>query len=274
MPSLRVNGAEFYYEEAGTGTPVLLLHGLGSNAGDWEFQAAALSRQYRAIAMDVRGHGRSSKPPGPYSVAQFAADAVALLRGLGAAPAHVVGLSMGGMIAFQMAVDSPDMVRSLTIVNSGPEMILRTLKGRMMIRMRFAIVRLFGMRSMGRTIAKALFPDPGQEGLRQRFADTLGANDPRAYLDALRAINGWSVLDRIGGIGCPALVASSDRDYSPVEWKRQYAALMPRAEVAVIAGSRHAAPLDSPEELNRLILGFLAGARANAPSYSTPSFPE
>ena len=59
-------------------------------------------------------------------------------------------------------------------------------------------------------------------------------------------------------IGCSALVISSDRDYSPVEWKRQYAALMPRAEVAVIANSRHAAPLDSPEELNRLLLEFLA----------------
>src|SRR5580693_1022702 len=118
MPTARVNGIEVYYEQAGEGPPVLLLHGLGSSTRDWEYQTPELARAYRVIAVDVRGHGRSSRPPGPYSVSQFAEDAVALLRSLDAAPAHVIGLSMGGMIAFQMAVDHPEAVRSLAIINS------------------------------------------------------------------------------------------------------------------------------------------------------------
>ena len=103
MPPVAVNGIEVYYETAGgsgggfrldgagEGPPVLLLHGLGSSTRDWEYQTAVLSREYRVITMDVRGHGRSSRPPGPYSVAQFAQDAVLFgvvrtVRGSGWAP--------------------------------------------------------------------------------------------------------------------------------------------------------------------------------------------
>ena len=95
MPTVAVNGIEVYYEQAGEGRPVLLLHGLGSSTRDWEYQTAVLSREYRVITMDVRGHGRSSRPPGPYSVAQFAQDAVLFgvvrtVRGSGWVPAPVV----------------------------------------------------------------------------------------------------------------------------------------------------------------------------------------
>jgi 3-oxoadipate enol-lactonase len=257
VPTIRVNDIDLYYETAGEGPPVLLIHGLGSSTRDWEYQVGELARGYRVIAFDVRGHGRSDKPPGPYSVAQFAGDAVALLRALEAAPAHVVGLSMGGMIAFQMAVDAPQAVRSLTIVNSGPAMILRTFAQRAMIRVRFAVVRVWGMRALGRMIAQPLFPRPEQEKLRRRFMDSIAANDPRAYLDSLRALIGWSVEERIGGISCPVLIVSSDQDYTPVDWKRQYAARIPGARVVVVKNSRHVTPMDQPAELNRLVGEFL-----------------
>ncbi len=260
MATLRVNDIDLYYETAGAGPPVLLLHGLGSSTRDWEYQTAELGRRYRVIAMDVRGHGRSSRPKGPYSVAMFARDAVALLRALGAAPAHVVGLSMGGMIAFQMAVDAPEAVRSLAIANSGPAMVLTKLSQRAMIQMRFAVVRLLGMKALARMVANPVFPKPEQEELRRKFIDSIGANHPRAYLDALRAINGWTVLDRIGGISCPVLIAASDQDYTPVAWKRAYAAMIPGAQVAVIRDSRHVAPLDQPAEFNRVVMEFLERA--------------
>ena len=258
MPTFRSGDAELYYEAEGEGPPVLLLHGLGSSTRDWEYQIPELAQSHRVIVLDVRGHGRSSKPPGPYSVAQFASDATALLCRLNAAPAHVVGLSMGGMIAFQMAVDSPEVVRSLVIANSGPAMILRKLHQRALIRSRFFVVRLFGMRALAKMVVYPVFPDPGQEGLRQRFMDSIAANDPRAYLDSLRAINGWSVADRIGGIQCPVLVISSDQDYTPVEFKREYAAQIPGAQVVVLKNSRHIAPMDQPEQFNRVVLEFLS----------------
>ncbi|HWZ30489.1 MAG TPA: alpha/beta hydrolase [Bryobacteraceae bacterium] len=260
MATVRINDVDLYYESAGEGAPVLLLHGLGSSTRDWEYQIPPLAQSHRVIAMDVRGHGRSAKPPGPYSVKQFASDAVALLRALDATPAHVVGLSMGGMIAFQMAVDSPETVRSLTIINSGPAMILRTVSQKLLIQSRYAVVRIFGMRALARMVAGPLFPQPEQAELRKKFEDRVAENDPKAYLASLSAINGWSVAERIGNISCPVLIVASDHDYTPVAWKRAYAAQIPGARVAVLEDSRHAGPLDQPDQFNRVVLEFLGAA--------------
>jgi 3-oxoadipate enol-lactonase len=257
VPTIRVNDVDLYYELVGEGSPILLIHGLGGTCDDWEYQTAELARSHRVISMDVRGHGRSAKPRGPYSVKQFAADAVSLVRELGAAPAHVVGFSMGGMIAFQMAVDSPDALRSLTIVNSGAAMPLERFSQKARVRSRYAIVRMFGMRALAKVVAAPLFPRAEQAAMRKKFEDHLAANDARAYLASFRATSGWSVADRMGGIGCPVLVVASDHDYTPVEWKRAYAAKMPNARVAVLRESHHAGPIDQPDQFNRAVLEFL-----------------
>src|SRR5690349_11685293 len=167
MAVLHLNDVDLYYESRGSGAPVLFLHGLGGCVADWEHQAEAFA-SFRAIAMDVRGHGRSAKPRGPYTGAQFANDAVDLLRALAAAPAHVIGLSMGGMIAFQMAVDFPECVRTLTIVNSGPEMILRTPIEQQSIQARYSIVRDHGMAALAKIVAAPLFPKPEQAAMLAR----------------------------------------------------------------------------------------------------------
>ncbi|MCA9958095.1 MAG: alpha/beta fold hydrolase, partial [Anaerolineales bacterium] len=111
MPYQQVGDIQLYYEIHGTGEPVLLLHGLGSSVEDWELQLPLFSQKYQVVVVDVRGHGRSGKPSGPYSVPQFAADITAFIEQLGLAPLHMLGLSMGGMIAFQTAVDRPDLLR-------------------------------------------------------------------------------------------------------------------------------------------------------------------
>ena len=153
MPTIHVNGVDLYYETHGSGEPVLLIHGLGSSTQDWEPQIPDLSKQFEVITFDVRGHGRSSKPEQRYSVKLFADDTAALIRALGIGPTHVVGISMGGMIAFQLAVDAPELLRSLVIVNSGPAMPIKTLSQRMVIWSRIAIVRIRGMRTMGKVLA-------------------------------------------------------------------------------------------------------------------------
>jgi pimeloyl-ACP methyl ester carboxylesterase len=265
MPTLRANDAELYYEETGTGEPVLLLHGLGSSTLDWAPQIEALRGSYRVIALDVRGSGRSRdllKPGGPFSVAQFAADTAALLDHLGAAPAHLVGLSMGGMIAFQLAVDSPKMVRTLTIVNSGPALVPRTPDELRAFRLRRLISRVFGPKGMGRMLAKRLFPKPEQEEKRKVFRERMAKNDRRAYIASQEAIFGWSVLDRIGAIEAPTLVVASDQDYVPVAVKESWARLMKNAQVKVVADAHHALPIEAPEKLNPLLVEFLGRHRA------------
>ena len=164
---------------------------------------------------------------------------------------------MGGMIAFQLAVDAPGLVRTLTIVNSGPAMVLRTFKERLPIAVRFATIRWLGLPTFAKQLVRRLFPKPEQEDLRREFAERIVQNDKRSYLDSLGALVGWSVLDRIGEIRCPTLIIASDHDYTPVSRKQEYAKLIPGAELKVIADSWHAAPLDRPAELNALLAVFL-----------------
>jgi len=257
MASIQVGDIETSYELIGAGDPVVLIHGLGSSSRDWEQQLPALAERYRVLTYDVRGHGASSKPRGPYSVAQFANDLALLLERLEHRPAHVVGISMGGMIAFQLAVDRPDLVRSLVIVNSGPALVPSKLAEHLAVWSRIAIAKLRGPSAMGAVLAPRLFPSPGQERLRRQFVERWAENDKDAYYSALRAIIGWSVRERLGGIRFPVLVVAADHDYTPVSAKEAYLPLIPGATLKVIADSRHATPMERPEAFNAVLREFL-----------------
>ena len=110
------DGTRIFVQERGTGTAVLLIPGLGYAGWSFAKQVKELSANARVLAMDNRGTGRSSKPPGPYSIGQLADDAYAVLAQGGARPAHVVGTSMGGYVALTLALRHPDAVRSLTLI--------------------------------------------------------------------------------------------------------------------------------------------------------------
>jgi 3-oxoadipate enol-lactonase len=116
MPSVRANGIDMYYEEAGSGPPLLLLNHEGGTTLDWAALLPALSGRFRVITFDARGSRRSSAPPGPYTTRQLAGDAVAVLDHVGAACAHVVGLSLGGMVAQELALAYPERVDRLALV--------------------------------------------------------------------------------------------------------------------------------------------------------------
>ena len=262
MPMITLDDLKVHYEMYGQGAPVLLIHGLGSSTEDWEPQVEALRAVFTVVAYDVRGHGRTGKPSAKYSVKQFAGDAARLIEHLGLWPVHVVGLSMGGMIAFQLAADRPDLVRSIVIVNSGPEMILRTWREKFAIYQRRVIVRLMGMSKMGEVLATRLLPAPEHAALRRTFVERWGRNDPGAYLRALSALVGWSVMSRLPTIRCPALVVAADQDYTPVEWKRAYTSAMPRATLVVIPHSRHMMPVETPGAFHDALIPFLSGAGA------------
>lgn len=260
MPSLPVGDVTLYYETAGQGAPLLLLHGLGSSTQDWALQLPVFAEAYRVVAVDMRGHGRSAHPSGPYSVPQFAADVAELLTALDAAPAHVLGISMGGMVALQLALDRPELVRSLIVVNSYVSLRLETIGQRLEWLRRIFLIRALGMRRVGRFLAGRLFPEPGQAALRQTMIARWAANDRRAYLATIRGLRGWDVRPRLAEIRQPVLVVGGDQDYTPVAEKAAYTARMPHARLEIIANSRHATPVDQPARFNVLALGFLAAA--------------
>lgn len=258
MPEVRSNGATLYYEIHGTGQPLLLIHGLGSSTRDWEYQVPEFSKSYQVITFDLRGHGRSDKPPGPYGIPMFAADAAGLLEALKIGPAHVIGLSLGGAVAFQMAIDTPHRVRTLTVANSTPEYVVRSLKDRIMLWQRLLISRWLGMRILGEVLTRRLFVKPEHAQLRRKFVARWVQNDKRAYLDTLRAMIGWSVVPKLDSIKAPTLIVASEHDYSTVSQQEIHVARIPGAQLVVIPDSRHALPAEKPDEFNRVVLEFLA----------------
>jgi pimeloyl-ACP methyl ester carboxylesterase len=275
MPTLHIeHDVELFYEDIGAGEPVLLLHGLGSSSAEWAAQIEALAPRYRVLAVDIRGSGRSrdlQQHATPFSIMQFANDAARLLDHLGAIRAHVVGLSLGGMITFQLAVDHPRLVGTLTIVNSVPELVPRTLKEHVTVGLRSCVARILGPAGVARLLAPRLFPKPEEAPLRQRFIEFMSRNDKQTYIATQRAMFGWSVLDRIEKIEAPVLVVHSEHDYWPVELKRAYVRRMKRAELVVIPDVGHALPIQAPERFNNVLAAFLERHQTAEPRRHTLS---
>jgi pimeloyl-ACP methyl ester carboxylesterase len=123
---------------------------------------------------------------------------------------------------------------------------------------RITIVKLLGRRKMGEVLSKRLFIKPEQEDIRQIFVTRWAENDQRAYLNAMRALVGWSVAAQIGSIQCPTLVITADQDYSPLSVKEAYTAQIPGAQLVTIPDSRHATPVEHPQEFNLVLRKFLA----------------
>ncbi|SDV01515.1 alpha/beta fold hydrolase [Pseudomonas mucidolens] len=250
-------GCTLHYEEYGHGVPLILIHGLGSSCQDWELQVPVLAKHYHLVVVDIRGHGRSDKPRERYSIEGFSADLLALIEHLRLEPAHVVGLSLGGMIAFQLAVDQPHLLRSLCIVNSAPQVKVRTASDYWQWAKRWSLARILSLDTIGKALSNRLFPAPEQADLRRKMTARWAKNDKHAYLASFDAIVGWGVQERLSRITCPTLVISADHDYTPVAQKEIYVKLLPDAQLVVIENSRHATPLDQPEVFNTTLLDFL-----------------
>ena len=258
MPKRKINNINIYYEITGEGEPLLLIHGLGSSIRDWEKQVPVFSEKYQVITIDIRGHGKTDKPKESYTIPLFGEDIAELMKLLDINQVNILGISLGGSIAFQFAVDYPEMVKSLVIVNTGVEFKLDSFKARYNFFMRKLIVSLVGMKKMGEVLAPKLFIKPEQEDLRQKLIERWAENDKKAYLNALKSLKDWTVKDHIHTIKCPVLVISSDEDYTPVSVKEEYTALIPNGDVKVIHDARHAVTMEKPSEFNKIVMDFLS----------------
>ena len=262
MPFVENLGARIHWDEQGSGAPLLLIMGLGWTSHAWHRSRPILSETYRTIALDNRGVGRSEAPAGPYSIAQMASDAAAVLNAARVNTAHIFGVSMGGMIAQEFALQYPNKVRSLVLgctAAGGPQA----------VRAEQEVLQVLMTRGQDPdTFAKAISPfiyDRGTSPERIEEDTALRRKwypSGEAYFAQLQAIMAWEAYSRLAQISAPTLVIHGENDrLVPPENGRLIAAGIPGAKLVVIPGASHIFTTDQPDLTHAAVLDFL-GAQA------------
>lgn len=264
MSYIKVNGIRLFCEHYGKGEPLLFIHGLGAGCWTWQHQIDFFKDRYQVWVPEMRGHGRSDKPAGPYSMEGFAADLNALIGEMKLDKVHVAGLSMGGIIAYEMASRYPEKIKSLTIVNSGPEIRQDHFFTRFLIWQRQWWTSVLDMETLATFLAWHLFPDAEQNEIRQKFIERWKQNDKEAYQASFNAMVNWEGGRHPENIHCPVLFITSPADYTSVQMKKDFIAAMPSARLAVVPDSHHVIPLDQPQKLNEELDKFLNALKRSA----------
>jgi pimeloyl-ACP methyl ester carboxylesterase len=237
--------------------PVVLLHGLGSRGDDWGLQVHALSEHYDVYTLDLPGHGASPPIHGWPAIADYAGVVTDWMATERLGSAHIVGLSLGGLIALQIGLDRREQVRSLTIVNAFSRMRFGV-RGSLHSAGRLLLLMFGRMDWLGTWVASALFPEKGQEAVRRIAAQRIAATSRRSYLQAVAAVARFNLDERIHELNGPVLIVSGDRDLIvPMSLKRALADDIPHARFETIPGSGHVSPVDASERFNALLLDFL-----------------
>jgi 3-oxoadipate enol-lactonase len=239
--------------------PVLLLHGLGADANSWALQLPALTRAgYRPIAADTPGFGESPYDGRGWSIRRMASEMAELLDDLRCEAAHVVGLSMGGTIAQQFALDHPHLTRRLVLVSTFAVLQPGSLKGCYYFLQRLLVVNTLGLPAQARLVAQRIFPHKDQAQLRELLVETVSRADPRAYRKAMAALAMFNSLKRLGKITAPTLVVTGEEDTTiPPSRQQSLVDGIPAAQQVLIANGGHAVPVDQAERFNVELLAFL-----------------
>ena len=262
---VETNAQELYYEVHGDGEPLVLVMGIGYESSLWMLhQVPALSTDFQVVIFDNRDVGRSSKAGGSYTIGDMADDIAGLLDGLSIRRAHVMGLSMGGMIAQEFALRHPDRLNRLVLCGTGAAT----------ARSASDPIRIWSWLkchdSSGEIFAAEQFAwlfSPGflrnHEAVRQTSA-FLASNPnpctPDAYERQAQAYLRHDTLDRLRWIEAPTLVVVGEEDrLTPPSVVRELADSIPRARFEVMRGegTSHLVPLERPDEFNRLVADFL-----------------
>jgi 3-oxoadipate enol-lactonase len=266
MPTVTLDAIDINYRLEGDGPDtVVLINGLADDLETWAFQVPdLLAAGYRVLRFDNRGIGASSKPVGPYTTAMMAADAKALVDHLELGRFHLMGVSMGGMIAQEYALAHPEDLRSVTFACTYAE------PGPFCSRM-FALwgdmANVMGVPAIMRDVLLWAFtpeffetrPEEAAEfELAMRFID----QPTPAYLAQLHSIQTHDTTDRLGSLSVPTLVLAGETDILiPVELSRRLHSLVPDARWATTAGG-HACIWEHPEPFNRQFIDFLSSQRS------------
>lgn len=247
--------------EAGAGEPLLLIHGVGMRAEAWTPQIAELSAGHRVIAVDMPGHGDSSPLSGQPLLPDYVAWAGRVIEALSLGPVSIAGHSMGALIAGGLAVERPELIRRVALLNGvhrrSPEA-------------RAAVLARADAIAAGRAGIEGPLSrwfGPGDEAVRDRVADWLREVPPAGYAAAYRAFaeGDATYADRLGEIRCPLLVLTGEGDAnSTPAMTRAMATMAPQGRAVVIGGHRHMVNLTAPEQVTAELRCWLAATEIAA----------
>jgi pimeloyl-ACP methyl ester carboxylesterase len=269
MPFAIINNIRMHFEVGGKGDPVLLINGLSAPAANWALQAKALAPHFTVVTFDNRGVGETDLPGEPvYSTGQLADDAAALLKHLKIARAHVVGASMGGTIAMEMALRQPRLVRSLTLACTwaeGDGRFLHTLESWISLAYRVPIEERYRHMLYPWLFTPEFFAK--KENVELAFQRSM-ADPYQTKAEAIdrqgRGIMAWNGtrLAKLGGVRVPTLVlVGKDDILTPPAFSRQVARAIRRARLVVMPGG-HGFFLEHADQFNRTLLRFLKSVRS------------
>ena len=240
------------------GAPVVFLHGVGGDGSNWAPQMHALSARFQVIALDARGHGLSACKGQNLTLEHYAEDVLQVFHALKIERAHVVGLSMGGMVAQALALRAPDRVASLVLADTSARA-----DANMAASLKAAgdAAIAYGMAAVADQFLPACFCpaaiNENREYLR-RFREGFTSRDPQAFHTALQAIADLDFLDRLDQIAVPTLVIVGSSDVlTPVQNSEAIAARIPGARLVVLEGAAHIANFDQPHEFTNALKDFL-----------------
>jgi 3-oxoadipate enol-lactonase len=268
MPTVEANGQTLYYEDHGDGEPLVCLMGLAADVLAWTLQVPAFSARHRTILLDNRDAGRSARADGPYEIADMARDTLALADALELDRFHLLGYSMGGAIAQEIACQAPERLRTLTLsvtFASGGAW-ARALSDSWGAR----VQKLSRKEHIDELIllnhSEAFFENADAVAyIRGMMLENPHPQEPEAFARQLAASSRHDARDRLGSLTVPTHVIGAEHDILVPIWKsKELAELIPDAKLTLIEGAPHGALIEQAERFNDAVLEFIGSAREPA----------
>ncbi|HVC15778.1 MAG TPA: alpha/beta fold hydrolase [Rhodanobacter sp.] len=254
----RDNAPALRWWDEGDGPAVMLIHGVGADAASWDEIAAALTAEFRVLRLDLRGHGRSGHIEGSLSLDDFVQDVIDVLDAAQVTASHVVGFSLGGMIAQGIALQHADRVNRLILLSAVAG---RTEEERARVQVRLGILREQGIAAITGAAQERWFTAAfiaQHPELVQRRMQQLQQNHAPSYAAAYTVFSTSDLGDRLHAIRAPTLVATGEHDIgSNTRMARFMQAQIPGSSLEILPGLRHSILVEAPALVTRLVRDFL-----------------